>query len=92
MQIHLTPLIKKKQLNSKYFVVFMNLFPLTCIFSKETNFFMHSIILKPSNQTLYYCTSETVIRNPIGKVSATLIEYVITAVKEDAANQRRILV
>ncbi|MEJ7679525.1 MAG: hypothetical protein WKG06_17025 [Segetibacter sp.] len=53
---------------------------------------MHSIILKPSNQTLYYCTSETVIRNPIGKVSATLIEYVITAVKEDAANQRRILV
>lgn len=46
---------------------------------------MPSIILKTSNQTLYYSTGETVIRNPIGKVSATLIEYIIT-VKEDAAN------
>ncbi len=45
---------------------------------------MHSIILKTSNQTLYYSTVETVIRNPIGKVSATLIEYVITTDKEGA--------
>src|SRR5215210_2120148 len=47
---------------------------------------MRSIILKTSNQILYYSTVETVIRNPIGKVSATLIEYVITTVKEDAAD------
>lgn len=45
---------------------------------------MPSIILKASNKTLYYSTVETVIRNPIGKVSATLIEYVITTDKEDA--------
>lgn len=47
---------------------------------------MPSIILKTSNQTLYYSTVETVIRNPIGKVSATLIEYVITADEEDTAH------
>ncbi len=45
---------------------------------------MPSIVLNTSNQTLYYSTAETEIRNPIGKVSATLIEYVITADKEDA--------
>jgi len=53
---------------------------------RETKCFMPSIILKTSGETLYYSTAETVVRNPIGKVSATLIEYVITAVKEDAAN------
>lgn len=47
---------------------------------------MPSIILKTSNQTLYYSTVETVIRNPIGKVSATLIEYLITTGAEDSAN------
>ena len=47
---------------------------------------MPSIVLKTTNQTLYYSTAETVIRNPIGKVSATLIEYVITADKEDGAD------
>lgn len=43
---------------------------------------MPSIVLNTSNQTLYYSTAETEIRNPVGKVSATLIEYVITADKE----------
>lgn len=47
---------------------------------------MPSIVLNTSNQTLYYSTVETVIRNPIGKVSATLIEYVITAYREDTSN------
>lgn len=47
---------------------------------------MTSIILKTSNQTLYYSTVEAVIKNPIGKISATLIEYVITIHKEDASN------
>jgi ABC-type molybdenum transport system ATPase subunit/photorepair protein PhrA len=46
---------------------------------------MPSIILKTSNQTLYYSTVEAEIKNPIGKVSATLIEYVITD-KEEAAD------
>ncbi len=44
---------------------------------------MPSIILKTSNQVLYYSTVEAVIKNPIGKVSATLVEYVITSGKED---------
>lgn len=47
---------------------------------------MPSIILKASNQTLYYSTIETEIRNPIGKVSATLVEYVITAGGENSTN------
>ena len=47
---------------------------------------MPSIILKTSNQTFYYSTEEAVIKNPIGKVSATLIEYLITTDKEEAAN------
>ncbi len=47
---------------------------------------MPSIILKTSNQTLYYSTLEAVIKNPIGKVSATLIEYIITTGKEDTSN------
>ncbi len=47
---------------------------------------MPSIILKTSNQILYYSTVEAVIKNPIGKISATLIEYVITIGKEDEAN------
>ncbi|WP_018617039.1 hypothetical protein [Segetibacter koreensis] len=47
---------------------------------------MPSIVLKTSNQTLYYSTLEAVIKNPIGKVSATLIEYIITTGKEDASN------
>ena len=47
---------------------------------------MPSIILKTSNQTLYYFTVEAVIKNAIGKVSATLIEYVITTGKEEADN------
>jgi len=44
---------------------------------------MPSIILKTSNQVLYYSTEEAVIKNPIGKVSATLVEYVISSCKED---------
>lgn len=47
---------------------------------------MPSIILKACNLTLYYSTVEAVIKNPIGKVSATLIEYVITTDKEDASD------
>lgn len=47
---------------------------------------MPSIILKASDQVLYYSTVEAEIKNPIGKVSATLIEYVITTGKEDGAN------
>lgn len=47
---------------------------------------MPSIVLQTSNQTLYYSTVEAEIKNPIGKVSATLIEYVITTGKEDASN------
>jgi len=47
---------------------------------------MPSIILHTSNETLYYSTLEAEIKNPIGKVSATLIEYVITTGKEDSTN------
>jgi hypothetical protein len=47
---------------------------------------MPSIILKTSNETLYYSTVEAVIKNPIGKISATLIEYVITTGQESEAN------
>lgn len=46
---------------------------------------MPSIILKTTNQKLYYSTAEALIRNPIGKVSATLIEYIISD-KEEPAN------
>lgn len=44
---------------------------------------MPSIILKTSNQVLNYFTEEAVIKNSIGKVSATLVEYVITTGKEE---------
>ena len=47
---------------------------------------MPSFILKTSNQVLYYYTAEAVIKNPVGKVSATLIEYTITGDTEDAAD------
>lgn len=47
---------------------------------------MPFITLKTSNDVFYYSTVEAIVKNPIGKVSATLIEYVITAEKEDAEN------
>lgn len=47
---------------------------------------MPSIILNSFNLTLYYSTLEAVIKNPIGKVSATLIEYVITLDKEETSD------
>jgi len=47
---------------------------------------MPSIILKTSNQVLYYFTEEAVIKNPIGKISATLVEYIITNGNEDSSD------
>lgn len=47
---------------------------------------MPSIILKTNNKAFNYSTAETEIKNAIGKVSATLVEYIITACDESSAD------
>jgi len=44
---------------------------------------MNTLALKNTNQTFYYHTQKTDIQNALGKVSATLTEYVIYTDKDD---------
>jgi hypothetical protein len=43
------------------------------------------IVVKNINQTLYYYNQQADIKNPLGKVSAILSEYVIVKNKENIA-------
>ena len=46
---------------------------------------IHSIIPKGVNQTFYYFTKKAEIKNPLGQVSATLTEYLVS-IDEDLTN------
>ena len=44
---------------------------------------MNIVVLKNTNQTFYYRTKRTDIQNALGKVSATLTEYLIGSNKDE---------